>query len=303
MLDIQASKTEMMEETPTPAPKKPDPKPSEPKPVKKDSPGKSGTGIFEKESTYGRCNHGPKGRCVNCIQKGKEGKHISFDHFLKQNNAHQATSERQGKLTSVDLPYETSYTMKTGCTSHEPYPKGMCNKCMPPSIIAKRQEYRHVDYCQFQNFEEINGFIAHWLQTFENRVGILYGYYAEDPDYELGVRAVIEAVYEPPQQGSYKHFVFLEDPHQGQVDRIASEMGLERVGWVFTTNDTDHYITSEVLQIACKFQREHMVDHPAGYKVSKFLTVVLRGKIQNFYFHFSLIFQSKFFLYFYLIFS
>ena len=31
------------------------------------------------------------------------------------------------------------------------------------------------------------------------RVGYLYGYYAEDPNYEDGIRAVIEAVYEPPQ--------------------------------------------------------------------------------------------------------
>jgi len=29
-------------------------------------------------------------------------------------------------------------------------------------------------------------------------VGYLYGYYAEDPVYNKGVRAIIEAIYEPP---------------------------------------------------------------------------------------------------------
>jgi len=29
-------------------------------------------------------------------------------------------------------------------------------------------------------------------------MGFLYGYYAEDPNYKGGVRAIIEAIYEPP---------------------------------------------------------------------------------------------------------
>ena len=30
----------------------------------------------------------------------------------------------------------------------------------------------------------------------------MYGYYAEDPDYKQGVRAIVEAIYEPPQIGN-----------------------------------------------------------------------------------------------------
>ena len=29
-------------------------------------------------------------------------------------------------------------------------------------------------------------------------MGFLYGYYAEDPNYKNGVRAIVEAIYEPP---------------------------------------------------------------------------------------------------------
>lgn len=81
----------------------------------------------------------------------------------------------------------------------------------------KRQEYRHVDYVQFMNSAEISNFVNYWLNTFEERVGWLYGYYAEDPDYELGIRAVVEAIYEPPQVGTYNNVNILEDPFETQV--------------------------------------------------------------------------------------
>jgi nuclear protein localization protein 4 homolog len=29
-------------------------------------------------------------------------------------------------------------------------------------------------------------------------MGWIYGYYAEDPNYKNGVRAIVEALYEPP---------------------------------------------------------------------------------------------------------
>jgi len=29
-------------------------------------------------------------------------------------------------------------------------------------------------------------------------MGFLYGYYAADPNYKDGIRAVVEAIYEPP---------------------------------------------------------------------------------------------------------
>lgn len=29
-------------------------------------------------------------------------------------------------------------------------------------------------------------------------MGFLYGYYAADPNYQNGVRAIVEAIYEPP---------------------------------------------------------------------------------------------------------
>ena len=63
------------------------------------------------------------------------------------------------------------------------------------------------------------------------RAGILYGYYAEDPNYPQGVRAIIEAIYEPPQLGEVTSVEILEDPYQTIVDMVAEALGFERIGW------------------------------------------------------------------------
>ena len=49
------------------------------------------------------------------------------------------------------------------------------------------------------------------------RVGFLYGYYSEDPNYPEGVRVNIEAIYEPPQDGDINGFHILEDPAEEEV--------------------------------------------------------------------------------------
>lgn len=63
----------------------------------------------------------------------------------------------------------------------------------------------------------------------------IYGYYAEDPNYKGGVRAIVETLYTPPQQADYNDFILLPDPNEKKVNRIAEAMGLERIGWIFTT--------------------------------------------------------------------
>jgi hypothetical protein len=79
--------------------------------------------------------------------------------------------------------------------------------------------------------QEEQNFIQYWVSKnkSEQRVGYLYGYYAEDPNYQNGVRAIVEAIYEPPQvgfgfnkieRGNFQ-LCFLEGPgpHEGRVDR------------------------------------------------------------------------------------
>lgn len=68
-------------------------------------------------------------------------------------------------------------------------------------------------------------------------MGYLYGYYSDDPNYPHGVRCNIEAIYEPPQISEMNGFLELEDPFRYKVDIIATALGLERVGHIFTKID------------------------------------------------------------------
>lgn len=111
---------------------------------------------------------------------------------------------------------------------------------------------------------------------YEQRIGYLYGYYSEDPNYPEGVRVNIEAIYEPPQVGDIKGVNELKDPKRHIVDMVAAGLGLERVGWIFTTKDSDITLTCEQLRKAAKLQQEHSFQHPLGFKVSKFVTVVVQ---------------------------
>lgn len=58
--------------------------------------------------------------------------------------------------------FNFSYKVNYNCPNHKPFPEGMCNKCLPPSVILNRQSYRHVDYVSFMNFNEMASFVGYW---------------------------------------------------------------------------------------------------------------------------------------------
>lgn len=137
-----------------------------------------------------------------------EGKHESFEAYL-------AESKKKGAI------FQTfSYKVKPNCPNHKPFPQGMCNKCLPPAVVLKRQTYRHIDFVSFMNYRELGGFVGYWQQSglMEQRIAFLYGYYSEDPNYPEGVRVNVEAIYEPPQIGEFSGVQELEDPSKRAVD-------------------------------------------------------------------------------------
>jgi nuclear protein localization family protein 4 len=204
--------------------------------------------------------------------KKEDAKHVSFDLFLRQNGAHQVREQKKSWITDVALPLETSYKpKKVGALVSK-----MTMDTMPPSINMKRQEYRHVDYVQFMNSPEISNFVNYWLNTFEERVGWLYGYFAEDPDYELGIRAIVEAIYEPPQHGTYNNVEIKQDAFQSQVDIIANGLGLQKIGWMYTSRDHDTFMSPQHIIKAAEYQNENLVKHGLGFQVPKFISVVLK---------------------------
>ena len=51
-----------------------------------------------------------------------------------------------------------------------------------------------MDYVQFMNQRQVQSFIDYWLTEKRGktmRVGFLYGYYAEDPYFKNGIRAIV----------------------------------------------------------------------------------------------------------------
>ena len=86
----------------------------------------------------------------------------------------------------------------------------------------------------------------------EQRMAYLYGYYSEDPNYPEGVRVNVEALYEPPQIGDTNSVVELEDPKRHVVDMLASALGLERIGWLFTKIDQETILTGEEMRKAAR---------------------------------------------------
>jgi nuclear protein localization family protein 4 len=113
-------------------------------------------------------------------------------------------------------------------------------------------------------------------------MGYLYGYYSEDPNFPDGVRVNVEAIYEPPQMGGSDGVTPLEDPFRSKVDIIAEGLSLERVGHIFTTLNKDKvFMTANQLRECAAHQQEHVVNHPDGMKVSKYVTVVVEKKSEE----------------------
>lgn len=84
-------------------------------------------------------------------------------------------------------------------------------------------------------------------------MGWVYGYYAEDPNFKGGVRAIIEAVYEPPQLGDISGFQLLNDDHENLVNMVASALTLEKIGWIYTTLSHDTFMDAETIRKAASY--------------------------------------------------
>mmetsp|Transcript_94072 Transcript_94072/g.147960 ORF Transcript_94072/g.147960 Transcript_94072/m.147960 type:complete len:514 (+) Transcript_94072:68-1609(+) len=164
---------------------------------------------------------------------------------------------------------------------------------LPPSRSIKQQPYRHVDQLSIYNRDEMGNFLGYWneelLPEARQRVGWMYGYYIEDGNYgekdmNDGTRAIVEAIYEPPQDMVGEDCVMLDDPDMPTVKKIVEALGLECVGWVFTSFplDDDMLLTPNEVQRIARLQLDHSTDaHFTKYRLSKFVTCAVRPDTQN----------------------
>jgi len=222
------------------------------------------------------CQHGPDARCTNCIpdeEKVEGRKHLTFGEFMKKKRDR---CEHAFNAVCINCmpPSEICYKMKEKCDKHKPWPLGLCNDCQPPPATLQRQNYRHVDYVEFRNFEAFSSFAALWERNGRciQRAGLLYGKFAPDPNYPEGRKAVVEAIYEPPQRGSMEGVELYEDPREKHVQRCAEELGMCRVGWIFTHLPREFPVSSAEVRQMARFQNGHPSPYGPG---SCFVTLVL----------------------------
>ncbi|CAL1686966.1 unnamed protein product [Lasius platythorax] len=247
------------------------------------------------------CRHGAKGCCVHCSPlepfdeiylKEQNIKHLSFHSYLRKLTA----GVDRGKFIQLD---DISCRIKTGCKDHPPWPRGICSKCQPNSITLNRQTYRHVDNVMFENASLVERFLNYWRSTGHQRIGYLYGRYEVHSDVPLGIRAVVAAIYEPPQESTKDTIRLLPDEREALVEELGRTLNLRRIGWIFTDliaddikkgtvkhvrNIESHFLSAQECIMAGYFQNRYpnlCRFSPNGYFGSKFVTVCVTGDDKN----------------------
>eukprot|EP00124_Ichthyophonus_hoferi_P003546 Ihof_evm7s312 gene=Ihof_evmTU7s312 len=260
------------------------------------------SGLIKREKQSIGCRHGPNGMCENCVplepydgqyltEKGI--KHLSFHSWIRK----QTGGLDKGKFSPLS---DLQCTITPGCAEHPPWPNGICTKCQPSAVTLNRQAYRHVDYVEFESPVIVEQFLSYWRSSGGcQRIGMLYGRYEMHKEVPLGIKAVVSAIYEPPQWSNQVALQLLDDPNSAIVDRVAAMMGLTQVGWVFTDLEDDgtntgkvmykrhkdtYFLTSYEVLLAAELQ----ISHPNPTKLaangrfgSKYVTIAISGTSTN----------------------
>lgn len=90
-----------------------------------------------------------------------------------------------------------------------------------------------VDHLEFADQSIVNDFIQYWRVSGQQRMGYMYGRFEPYLDVPLGIKAVVEVIYEPPQHDEIDGTELTLPWHnENEVDYVASLCGLQKVSFV-----------------------------------------------------------------------
>ncbi|KAG0245885.1 nuclear protein localization protein 4 [Mortierella sp. GBA43] len=265
-------------------------------------------GLIKRDKDTKFCKHAANGMCDYCMPlepfdpaylEEHKIKNMSFHAYLRKLGSH----IKKQVTTTIALPSleEPSFKVRTNCSSgHPPWPASICTKCQPSAITLQRQTFRLVDHVEFSSASIIDNFIGYWRATGLQRFGYMYGRYEPYPEVPLGIKAVVEAIYEPPQEGDSEGLK-LADPIEGEkrADEMAAACRLQRVGMVYTDLTDDgsgngtvlckrhidsYFLSSQECQFAAVMQKKHpnaTKYSSTGTFGSKFVTCVIGGNSEG----------------------